>query len=78
MTLSISTKMVKFKLVMTPQLNIYNHSTNASAGDISRSILPREIENFAQDVEAVYSIATTFLDFLSSLKLVNMSGLAVD
>jgi hypothetical protein len=35
-----------------------------------------ETENFAQDVEAVYDIATTLLDFPSSMKLVSMSGLA--
>jgi hypothetical protein len=35
-------------------------------------------DNFARDIEAVYSIAATLLDFPSNVKLVHMSGLAAD
>ena len=37
-----------------------------------------ERDNFARDIEAVYSIAATLLDFSSNVKLVHMSGLAAN
>jgi hypothetical protein len=37
-----------------------------------------ERDNFARDIEAVYSIAATLLDFPSNVKIVHMSGLAAD
>jgi hypothetical protein len=73
----MSVKVVKFKLV-SHYHEIHNHPTNASAGDIGRSMLLGERDNFARDIEAVYSIAATLLDFPSNIKLVHMSGLAAD
>lgn len=75
---STSMKQVKFKLASDCTIKISTITTNASAGDIGRSMLLGETDNFAWDLEAVHSIATTLLDFRSSLKFVSMSSLAAD
>lgn len=71
-------KQERFKLVSNCIIKISTITSNASAGEIGRSMLLGETENSAQDVEAVYEIVTSLLYPSTSVELVSMSGLAAD